>query len=197
MLTARGIDLYFLENPYYGVRRHGGGPSKITVADHGLMTLGVVLEARGLLAYLQPHYAKLAVAGYSMGGHLAAITATVTSLPVACAALATGASASSIYTQGLLSCSVDFTTLGSDARGRLHRLFDVADITHFPLPLRVDAAVVSGCTRDGYVLPSETERLHNHWSGSTLRWIDAGHFSALLTQREALRSCVEEAVNRL
>lgn len=197
MLTARGIDLYFLENPYYGMRRHGGGPSKITVADHGLMALGIVLEARALLAYLQPRYAKLAVAGYSMGGHMAAITATVSPLPVACAALATGASASSIYTQGLLSCSVDFKTLGDDARDRLHRLFDVAEITRFPLPLRVDAAVVSGCTQDGYVLRSETERLHSHWSGSTLRWIDAGHFSALLTERQALRSCVEEAVNKL
>lgn len=34
-LVARGIDLYFLENPYYGLRRNGRGPSDITVADHG------------------------------------------------------------------------------------------------------------------------------------------------------------------
>jgi len=193
-LTARSIDLYLLESPFYGMRRNGGGPSKITVADHGLLALGMVLEARALLAYLQPHYAKLAVAGYSMGGHLAAITAAVSPFPVACAALATGASASAIYTQGLLSRSVDFKTLGSEARDRLHRLFDVADITHYPLPVRVDAAVISGCTRDGYVLPQETERLHCHWRGSTLRWIEAGHFSALLTRRQALRACVEEAL---
>jgi predicted alpha/beta hydrolase family esterase len=130
---------------------------------------------------------------------MAAITAAVTPLPVACAALATGASASAIYTRGLLSWSVDFETLGGEVQGRerLRKLFEVADITNFRPPVRVDAAVVSGCTSDGYVLTSETERLHRDWQGSSLRWIDAGHFSALFTQRRALRAYVEEAVGKL
>ena len=197
-LTARGIDLFLLESPYYGLRRDGRGPSEITVADHGLMALGMVLEARALLSHLQSQYRKLAVAGYSMGGHMAALTAAVSPLQVACAALATGASASTIYTRGLLSRSVDFATLGGDsAREQLRKLFDIADITNFRTPMRVDAAVVSGCTRDGYVLRSETERLQQHWQHSELRWIPGGHFSALLTQREALRDCVESAVERL
>jgi pimeloyl-ACP methyl ester carboxylesterase len=202
-LTGRGIDLYLVENPFYGLRRDGRGPSDITVSDHGLMALGMVLEARALLDYLRARYPKLAVAGYSMGGHMAALTAAVTPLPVACAALATGASASSIYTQGLLSWSVDFDRLGGGAEGqheareRLRELFDTADVTRYRPPLRADAAVVSGCTHDGYVLASETERLHRHWRGCTLRWIKAGHFSALLTQRRALRECVEEAVGKL
>jgi hypothetical protein len=197
-LTERGIDLFLLESPYYGLRRDGRSPSEITVADHGLMALGLVLEARALLDYLKPQYRKLAVAGYSMGGHMAGLTAAVSPLPVACAALATGASASAIYTRGLLSWSVDFKTLGGDsARERLRKLFDTADITNFRPPVRADAAVVSGCSRDGYVLPSETERLHRHWKQSELRWIAAGHFSALITQRKALQACVELAVERL
>jgi hypothetical protein len=202
-LAGRGIDLYLVENPYYGLRRNGRGPSDITVSDHGMMALGIVLEARALLDYLKGRYTKLAVAGYSMGGHMAALTAAVTPIPVACAALATGASASAIYTRGLLSWSVDFDALGGSATGsaaareRLHELFDIADVTGYRPPRRVDAVVVSGCTRDGYVLPSETERLHRHWRGSKLRWIDAGHFSALLTQRRTLCECVEEAVGRL
>jgi Alpha/beta hydrolase domain containing 18 len=197
-LTGRGIDLYLVENPYYGLRRDGRGPSDITVSDHGLMALAMVLEARALLSYLRSGYPKLAIAGYSMGGHMAAITAAVTPLPVACAALATGASASAIYTRGLLSWSVDFDALGGGAaRERLRELFDTADLTGYRPPVRVDAAVVSGCTRDGYVLQSETERLHRHWKGSSLRWIEAGHFSALVTQRRALCDCVEEAVGKL
>ena len=197
-LTSRGIDLFLLESPYYGLRRDGRSPSEITVADHGLMALGMVLEARALLDHLNLQYRKLAVAGYSMGGHMAALTAAVTPLPVACAALATGASASAIYTRGLLSWSVDFKTLGGDsARERLRKLFDTADITNFRPPVRVDTAVVSGCTSDGYVLPSETERLHRHWKHSELRWIEAGHFSALLTHRRALQACVERAVAKL
>ncbi len=197
-LTARGIDLFLLESPYYGLRRDGRSPSEITVADHGLMALAMVLEARALLDYLQPQYRKLAIAGYSMGGHMAALTAAVSPIPIACAALATGASASAIYTRGLLSCSVDLDTLGGEpARQRLRELFDVADLTNFPPPIRADAAVVSGCTRDGYVLPGETERLHDYWQGSELCRVNAGHFSALMTQRRALRACVERAVERL
>lgn len=197
-LTVGGIDLYLVENPYYGLRRDGRGPSDITVSDHGLMALAMVLEARALLDYLRGGHAKLAIAGYSMGGHMAAITAAVTPLPVACAALAAGASASAIYTRGLLSWSVDFDALGGGAaRDRLRALFDTADVSGYRPPIRVDAAVVSGCTRDGYVLQSETERLHRHWKGSSLRWIEAGHFSALLTQRRALCECVEEAVAKL
>jgi len=197
-LNARGIDLYFLENPFYGLRRNGRGPSDISVTDHGLMALGMVLEARALLGSLKAQYRKLAVAGYSMGGHMAALTAAVCPFPLACAALATGASASAIYTRGLLSRSVDFTALGGNgARARLQALFDVADITRYRPPIRPDAAVISGSTRDGYVLASETERLHLHWKASTLHWIDAGHFSALITQNRVLRACVEEAVEKL
>lgn len=197
-LTERGIDLFLLENPFYGLRRNGRGPADITVAEHCLMARGTVQEARALLTCLKPRYARLAVAGYSMGGHMAAITAAVSPSPVACAALASGASASAIYTRGLLARSVDFVALGGkEARARLQTVFDAADITNFRPPIRPDVAVVSGCVRDGYVLPSETERLHRHWKGSELRWIDAGHFSALITHRRALRACVEEAVGKL
>jgi hypothetical protein len=202
-LVARGLDLYLVENPFYGRRRTPGGPSFITVSDQALMALGMVLEARALLTHLLGQYEKLAVAGYSMGGHMAAITAAVSPFPVACAALATGASASNIYTRGLMSWGVDFDGLGGGpaqraaAQERLQRFFDAADITRYGSPIRADAAVIAGCTRDGYVLRSETERLHRHWPGSTLRWLPAGHFSALMTTRRALCNCVAEAVEKL
>ena len=202
-LVERGVDLYLLENPYYGVRRIPGGISAMKVSDHAMMALGMVLEARALLCSLHPQYEKLAVAGYSMGGHMAAITAAVSPHPVACAALATGASAGSIYTRGLMSWCVDYNRLAGErglralAQERLQSFFDAADITGFELPIRADASIVLGCTRDGYVLRSETERLYQHWPGSTLRWINAGHFSALLTSRNALCECITEAIAKL
>jgi hypothetical protein len=167
------------------------------------MALGMVLEARALLEELRSHYRKLAIVGYSMGGHMAAITAAVSPFPVACAALAAGASAGSVYTRGLLSWGVDFDSLGggpaqrAEAQERLQRLYEPADITRYGSPVRTDAAVIGGCTRDGYVLRSETERLHRHWPGSTLRWLPAGHFSALMTSRKALCDCVTEAIEKL
>lgn len=200
-LIHRGIDLYFLENPYYGRRRSAEVPPHVTVSDHELLALGMVCEARSLLEYLRDRGQKLVVAGYSMGGHMAALTAAVTPFPVACAALATGASASTIYTRGLLSWNVDLEALGDDADGaardRLRRLFDAADVTRYPPPIRSDAAVIAGCTRDGYVFRTETERLHQYWPGSRLRWIEAGHFSALVSSRRSLRDCIAEAAAQL
>lgn len=202
-LVDRGLNLYFLENAFYGMRRLPTGPSLPTVSDHILMTVATMCEAQALLAFLGERYPKRVVSGYSMGGHLAALTAAITREPVACAALATGASAGAVYTRGLLHWSVDFQRLASAyespavARHRLDKLFLPADITQQPKPVRVDAAVIAGCKRDAYVLPSETERLHRYWEGSTLRWINSGHFSATLTCRKALCDCVAEAASKL
>lgn len=202
-LTGRGLDLYLLENPFYGRRRTTPSASLATFSDHALMNVGMVWEARALLEHLRDSYKKLAVAGYSMGGHMAAITAAVCPFPLACAALATGASAAPIYTQGLLSWSIDLDALAGEsrlpsvARQRLHNLIKAADVTHHAPPLRPDAAVLVGGARDGYILRSEIQRLHEHWTGSILRWVPAGHVTALITSRPALRDAIVDAIERL
>jgi hypothetical protein len=202
-LLERGLDLYFLENAFYGLRRMPDGPSLPTVSDYIVMTVATLCEAQALLAHLGERYPKRVITGYSMGGHVAALTAAITPEPVACAALATGASAAAVYTRGLLHWSVDFQSLASGyesqaaAKQRIEKLFLPADITQHPRPARVNAAVIAGCRRDAYVLPSETERLHKYWAGSTLRWINSGHFYATLTCRKALCDCVAEAAARL
>jgi hypothetical protein len=202
-LVDRGLDLYLLENPFYGRRRTSSSASLATFTDHVLMNLGSVWEARALLEYLRSSYRKLTVAGYSMGGHMAAITASVSPFPLACAALATGASAAPIYTKGLLSWSVNLEALAVEpgqqlaAKERLHFLIELADVTRHAPPMRADAAVVVGCIRDGYILADETERLHQHWSGSALRWLPAGHVTALMFFRGALRDAVVDATAKL
>ena len=202
-LVRRGLNLYLLENAYYGLRRTESGPSLRTVSEHILMTAATLCESRALLLYLKRNYRKLVIAGYSMGGHLAALAAAASPDPVGCAALATGASGAAVYTRGLLQWSVDFRNLPPEspgsrkARQRLQQLFLSADITQHPVPVRVDAAVIAGCKRDAYILPSETKRLHAHWKGSTLHWLGTGHFSAPLTARRALCDCVAEAAERL
>lgn len=200
-LTKRGLDLYLMENPFYGIRRTAaGGPTLATVSDHILMVIGILWEAQALLANLHDQYQKLTVAGYSMGGHMAAIAAALSSFPVACAVLAAGASASVIYTRSLLSWSVDFDALSNETPGaheRLCRLFDLADVTRFPAPMRTNAAVIVGCARDGYIPGTETERIHRHWPGSTLRWVNGGHFSSLITCRRALCDSISDAAEKL
>lgn len=202
-LIDRGLDLYLLENPFYGQRRASSSASLATFSDHVLMNIGSVWEAQALLEYLRMSYEKLTITGYSMGGHMAAITAAITPFPVACAALATGASAAPIYTKGLLSWSVNLDALAVEpgrqlaARERLHQLIEAADLTRHALPMRVDAAIVVGGAKDGYVLAEETQRLHDYWSGSTLRWLPAGHVTALMFFRGALRDAVADATAML
>jgi pimeloyl-ACP methyl ester carboxylesterase len=202
-LLSRGLDLYLLENPFYGLRRTSSSASLDTFSDHVLMNLGSVWEARALLEYLRSLYDRLTVAGYSMGGHMAAITAAVSPFPVACAALAAGASAAPIYTKGLLSWSINLKALAIDhdqqqaAQDRLHLLIGVADVTRQSPPIRTDAAFLVGCASDGYVLANEVQRLHEHWPGSTLRWLPAGHVTGLFFFRAALRDAVVDATAKL
>jgi pimeloyl-ACP methyl ester carboxylesterase len=202
-LAARGLDLYLPENPFYGRRRTTPSASLATFSDQALMNLGMVWEARALFEYLRNSYQKLTVAGYSMGGHMAAITAAVCPFPLACAALATGASAAPIYTQGLLSWSIDLAALAgetgvqSEANERLRRLIEAADLTRHAPPLRPDAAVLVGCARDGYVLRTEIQRLHQYWPGSELRWLRAGHVTAVIRCRSLLRDAIADATERL
>jgi esterase/lipase len=195
--------LYLLENPFYGRRRTSSSASLDTFSDHALMNMGSVWEARALLDYLRGLYDRLTVTGYSMGGHMAAITAAVSPFPVACAALATGASAAPIYTKGLLSWSVNLKALSTDhdqqqaARKRLHLMIEAADVTRQSPPIRSDAAFLVGCASDGYVLAKEVKRLHEHWPGSTLRWLPAGHVTGLFFFRAALCDAVVDATGKL
>jgi predicted alpha/beta hydrolase family esterase len=57
--------------------------------------------------------------------------------------------------------------------------------------------VVVGCRRDGYVRNEDTEALARHWPNSQLRWLRAGHISALLLHQAALRGAVAEAFHGL
>jgi hypothetical protein len=205
-LVRTGIDLLLLENPFYGLRRAPGqrGATVRTVSEHILLNLGMVQEARALLGWLGGvGYAHRAVTGYSMGGFMAALVAALTPEPLAVAALAAGTTPAPVFTRGLLSRSVDFLSLGASsggpehARERLASLFGRADAQRLPAPVRPDAAVVVGCTADGYVSGGDTRALHAHWPGSVLRWVNAGHVSALFTRRAELRAAVADALGKL
>ncbi len=205
-LTKRGIDVFLLENPYYGTRRPSGqrGGSVRTVSDHIRMNASTVTEARAVLAYLRGcGYERLLVAGYSMGGYMAAITAALTPWPVGVAVMAAGASPTPVFTRGLLSRSIRFARLGGSlaraelARERLGRLWDAANLTRFSPPNKPAAAIIVACQRDGFVPLPEAHTLYAHWRGSELRLIDAGHVSALFTCTAALRAAVCDGLARV
>ncbi len=203
--VRRHADAYFLENPYYGRRRAVGQQSANipTVSQHLAMNLASVAEASALIRTLANDYSRLAVAGYSMGGFMATLTAQVTPVPLALAALAAGMTPRPIYTTTLFSRAIDFAALAgnrgcrSSARERLGSLIHLGSVEHFPTPPRPDAAVIVGCRRDGFVPPIEAERLHRLFEGSELRWLNTGHVVAPLSHAAPLRRALVDALNRL
>lgn len=204
--VQQGIDLVLLENPFSGLRRAVGQPTAAvrTVSEHLQLNRALLQEARALLGWAgRTGYTRRAVAGYSMGGFMAALVAGLSPEPLAVAALAAGTTPAPVYTRGLLSRSVDFAALARGrgdeawARERLASLFGLADARRLPPPVRPQAAVVVGCRRDGYVSPEDTRALHAQWPGSTLRWLDAGHVSAPLFHRAALRRATADALRGL
>ncbi|MBS2022081.1 MAG: alpha/beta hydrolase family protein [Deltaproteobacteria bacterium] len=200
-LAREGIDLFLLENPFYGLRRPPGqvGGNVRTVAEQMLLNLGMIEESRSLLAWMAQRHERITIAGYSMGGHMALCAGVLAGRDVGIAAMAAGSSPVPIYTRDLLSRSVDFEALArsrgttiDDARARLAELFGRADATLLPPPRVPSRAVLVAIERDGYVSLAECERLHAHWPGSTLRRVPGGHVSAMFTQRAALRSAVRD-----
>ncbi|WP_438029930.1 alpha/beta hydrolase family protein [Sorangium sp. So ce233] len=202
-LAAReGIEVILLENALYGLRRPAGQRATAirTVAEHLLMNLATVEETRALVEHLaREGYERIGVGGFSMGGASAALAAAVTARPLAVAVIGAGRSVVPVFTEGMLSISIEFEALGgaAAARTRLGALFGAADLDRHPAPRRLDAAVIVGGRHDGYVFAEQVEELHALWRASELRWLDTGHAGAVVYQGEALRRAAVDAMERL
>jgi dienelactone hydrolase len=201
LVASEAVEAIFLENAMYGARRPEGqrGTSIRTVSEHLLMNLSMVEEGRALLdLFAREGRAQLGIAGYSMGGSMAAVVAAVTPRPLAAAIFAAGCAAGPVFTEGLLARGIDFAALGGEpGRARLGQVFGVADLDRHPAPRRPDAVVMVAARRDGYVFPAQVEALHARWPGSELRWVDSGHAGTLLLHAEALRQAALDALDRL
>lgn len=204
-LVARGLTALLLENPYYGSRRPPGqrGFAVRTVADFALMAFAAVTEAKALLAAARAEGAgPVGVAGYSMGGNLAAVVAAALPFEVAAVPMAPSATPAPVFTEGVLRACPDLAALANDgeggeaARARLRAFLAAFDATRLPAPRAPRAAIVVGTRADGFVPPSEMSRLAAHW-GCELRWLDAGHATAYVLRRAALRGAVVDAMGRL
>lgn len=188
------IGVLLLENPFYGRRRPPGqeGSALRTVAEQLLMNRAAIVEARALLAWLRADRGDATVAGYSMGGSTAAYAAALLPFPVGVMAGATGASPAPILTRGLLSRQVRWDRLGDGARERLFAAIDAVSLDRLPPPVAPDRAVLVAARQDGYVDADTVERLHAHWPGSRLRWVDAGHVSLLVRHAATLRRAIAD-----
>jgi len=200
-LARKGIGSLTLENPYYGIRRprdHEGQPIR-TVADFFRMGTGAVAEGRGLLATVRSEGMTPGVAGYSMGGNVAALISSTMPFPIATAPLAASYSPAPVYLDGALRGGIAWNALGgeSSAEPKLREMLLSASVLDRPAPDHARYAVLVAARSDGYVPPAATRALHDHWTGSELRWIGGGHATLLWMHKAGLAEAIVDSFDRL
>lgn len=205
-VVSQGMGALLLENPYYGSRRPPGqqGEALRSVVDLLLMFRATAVEAVALLGWLLARgHSKVGVAGYSMGGSMAAYAACFFPLPVAVVPMAVAHSAAPVFTQGVLSALPDWEVLGRTcggveaARHRLAELlegFSITRVAPLPNPRR---AILLAARQDGFVPAASTLRLLQHWRGAELRYLRGGHVSGLITGRAVITRSILDAFSRL
>jgi hypothetical protein len=205
-LLSQGVGALLLENPYYGARRppEQRGEAVRTVADLLIMFRATAVEAVALLGWLLARgHPKVGISGYSMGGSMAAYSASLFPLPLAVIPLAVAHSAAPVFTQGVLSAVPDWEALGSTcggaeaARQRLAELLESLSLTQLPPLPNPRRAIIVAAREDGFVPSASTLRLLQHWRGAELRYVRGGHASALVTGRPLITRAILDAFSRL
>lgn len=204
-LAKLGITSIILENPFYGARRPRGQKRADlrTVVDQATMNGATVREAKALLAALADDHAKLVVAGFSMGGQMAALVSSSFPMAIGTVVIAAGETAVPIFLEGVLERAVHWEVLAREAgsreaaRTQLAAVFDAASLRDKPRPRCLDAAVLVAGDSDGYVSAKSVVDLQTLWSGAELRWLRAGHASSYLFHRDAWRAAVVDSFARL
>jgi dienelactone hydrolase len=198
-LVREGVSIVILENPFYGVRRRAGqrGTSLQTVGDFVSMQGSTFDEARALVAWASRRIdAPVAVAGFSMGGHLAATVACAAASALPCAVLAPPLCPSEPFTAGPLSTCVDWEALGGETeqvRDRWTAIMDLFDVLDMPAPREPALTRVIACRSDGLVPPDHAVRIAERWR-ARLDTVEVGHISAALTQGKAMRRAIREVL---
>lgn len=203
-LAARGIAAVILENPYYGARRPRGqrGGLLRTVADQFAMNLATVEEACALLLAFRRQGHDVGVTGYSQGGVMAAFAAALCDFPVAAVPRGAPVAPAAVFTQHALSGSVHWEALARQAgsldaaKRTLMDAFERVRVDLRPPPRAPGRAIIVGHRSDAFIPPSEVERLHRHWRGAELRWLDGGHVTGLALHHRTHWETVVEAFDR-
>jgi hypothetical protein len=121
---------------------------------------------------------------------------------VAVVPLAPPCSPDTVLSDGVLKDICDWAALGGRGVSRQEARRELCDhlarfsVLSIPPPVLPEAAIVVGTSEDGVIPPAEMRRIAAHW-GCELRWIEAGHVSAVLRHQGAMRQAIVDAFERL
>lgn len=192
--VAHGVTALILEGPFYGRRRRVGqrGPRLRTVADFVAMGRATVLEARSLMAWARARDERVGVAGFSMGGQMAGLSAALCPWPVRVVLVASAISPARVFFDGPLHADVRRAPLGPGGLGRLREVMESISILDLPPPRDPTLARLVGTRGDAIVPPGDTGAIARHW-GAPARYLDDGHVSAVLLRPHAMGQAIADA----
>lgn len=114
LLKESGIGSLLLENPFYGSRKPQNQirSSLHNVCDIFIMGGCLIMESIVLLNWCeQQGFGPLGLTGLSMGGHMASLAATSWPKPIPLVPCLSWSTASPVFTQGVMSASINWTLL--------------------------------------------------------------------------------------
>lgn len=187
-----GVACLLLENPFYGSRRRIGqrGTCLQTVSD--LLTMGraAVRESHALLAWARAEgFTRTGVAGYSMGGQMAAMSAALAPWPVHVVAMAPSETPASVFIDGPLRRDIAWHALAEGGEARLRAVLASLSVVALPAIAEPAWATLVGTRHDAIVPPTDVVAIARHWRTSP-RWLDDGHVSAIALRARALGQAV-------
>ncbi|XP_050420564.1 protein ABHD18 [Adelges cooleyi] len=114
LLKEAGIGSIILENPFYGKRKPSNQvrSTLCNVSDIFVMGGCLILESLVLFNWCEREgFGPLGVTGLSMGGHMASLAAASWPKPVVLVPCLSGTTASGVFTEGAMSCAIDWNLL--------------------------------------------------------------------------------------
>lgn len=194
-LADHGIDSVMLEAAYYGGRRHYlVGPTIRTFADMARLSRAVVEEGRSLVRHFMELGYETGIAGFSMGGSLAATAAALLDGDFAVAPLA--AAPYSPVLDGVMRPRIAWDALAPTSEEQMRELLMRPSLTRIdPTPATKKAVIVAG-RFDKFVPLDATRSIHEHWPGSELRILDAGHATLIVRKHRQLVQAILDAFSR-
>nr|CAD7588782.1 unnamed protein product [Timema genevievae] len=116
LIKEAGIAAIILENPFYGLRKPKDQvrSNLHNVSDIFVMGGCLMLESLVLFHWCERNgYGPLGITGMSMGGHMASLAATNWPKPLVLVPCLSWSTASPVFTQGVMSSSIDWQLLQS------------------------------------------------------------------------------------
>lgn len=207
-LARKGVQSALLENPLYGARIPScqRGAKLHTVADLTDMGRATIEECRALLTYFHERgHKRLAAFGLSQGGLHAAMAASLCyDFPVNVVSAIAPASAAPVFTRGVLSTAVDWSSLssarleekGTDVRAALASHLDaVASIRLFPESPSGGRHILLAASDDQYVDGDAVDMWRAARPGIEVRLLDGvGHCTAVALRSNEVRQAIVDSL---